>query len=95
MYADRVRTAVGALAVNMGGLDALVFTAGVGENSPGIRAAVCARLAFLGIDLDRESNERTQLDADIATTTSAVRVLVIHAREDLVVARAVREVIAS
>ena len=78
------------MAASLGGLDALVFTAGVGEHSSGVRAAVCARLAFLGVELDSELNEHSASDDDIASPESAVRVLVIAAREDLVIARAVR-----
>jgi acetate kinase len=78
------------MAASLGGLDALVFTAGVGEHSPGVRAAVCARLAFLSVELDADLNERSVPDRDVASSESAVRVLVIAAREELVVARAVR-----
>ena len=55
IYADRVRETVGALATTLGGIDALVFTAGVGENSASLRAAVCERLEFLGLRLDRRA----------------------------------------
>ena len=74
----------------LGGLDAIAFTAGVGEHSPAVRSAVCARLGFLGVTLDPDLNARSTPDADIATPGSEVRVLVIAAREELVAARAVR-----
>ena len=90
VYTHRVAGAVAAMAASLGGLDALVFTAGVGEHSAGVRAAVCARLGFLGVELDEVQNERGALDADVAAGESAVRVLVIAAREELVVARATR-----
>ena len=86
----RIAGAVGAMAASSGGLDALVFTAGVGEHSPGVRAAVCTRLAFLSVELERDLNEQSAPDGDVASSESAVRVLVIAAREELVVARAVR-----
>lgn len=90
VYTHRIAGAVAAMAASLGGLDALAFTAGVGEHSPGVRAAVCARLAFLSVELDADLNERSVLDRDVASSKSAVRVLVIAAREELVVARAVR-----
>ena len=78
------------MAASLGGLDALVFTAGVGEHSAGVRAAVCARLAFLQVELDARRNARSAPDTDIASAESTVRVLVIAAREELVIARGVR-----
>ncbi len=93
VYTHRIAGAVAAMSVALGGLDALVFTAGVGEHSPQVRTDVCARLGFLGIELDRELNERSTPDADIATSGSKARILVIAAREELVVARAVRQLV--
>jgi len=81
------------MAVALGGLDALVFTAGVGENSPSIRERVCARLGFLGVRLDAEANAAARPDADVATSDSPVRIVVLRAREDLVAARAARELL--
>ena len=89
VYTYRIATAVGAAAVALDGIDALVFTAGVGENSAPVRAAVCERLGHLGIELDRGANESLDGEGDIDEPGS-VRVLVVHAREDVVVARAVR-----
>src|SRR5438105_1375106 len=76
--------------VALGGLDALVFTAGVGEGSAHVRAEVCSRLGFLGVELDDATNAAAVQDADIATPASAVRVAVVRAREDFVAARAAR-----
>jgi acetate kinase len=90
VYTYRIATAVAAMAAAAGGLDALVFTAGVGEHSVRVRADVCERLGFLGVELDPELNTRSTPDSDLATSESAVRVLVVAAREELVVARAVR-----
>ncbi len=90
VYTHRIAGAVSAMAASLGGLDALVFTAGVGEHSASVREAVCARLRFLGVKLDDARNEHESADVDIASGESAVRVLVIAAREELVVARAVR-----
>jgi acetate kinase len=90
VYAYRIACAVGGLAVALEGLDALVFTAGVGENSAGVRAAVCGRLGFLGVELDQVANASARPDADIAAPGSLVRVVLLRAREDLVAARAAR-----
>ena len=93
VYTYRIAAAVGAMATSLGGLDALVFTAGVGEGSAAVRSEVCARLRFLGVELDDEANAAAHPDAEIAAAESPVRVVVLRAREDLVVARAVRELL--
>jgi acetate kinase len=90
VYTHRIAATVAAMASALGGLDALVFTAGVGENVSAVRAEVCRRLAFLEIELDTAANESAIPDAEIAAPASAVRVAVIQAREEVVVARAVR-----
>jgi acetate kinase len=87
IYCYRLRKYVGAYAAAMGGLDVLVFTAGVGENSPDIRAKVCEGLGFLGIALDEEANTKARgVNAEIAATGSRVRVLVITTDEERVIA---------
>jgi acetate kinase len=95
VYARSVRSTIGSLAVTLGGVDALVFTAGVGENSATLRAAVCDGLQCLGIQLDHERNSACQLDADIAADCSAARILVIHTREELMIAREAQRVATS
>ncbi len=87
VYAYRVKTTVGALAAALGGLDALVFTGGIGENSTWLRSEVCKGLQFLGVHLDADRNAGCRPDADVATADSPARVLVIHTREDLMIAR--------
>ncbi len=80
---------VGAFAAVMGGLDAVVFTAGVGENSATIRARAMAPLAFLGVQLDEDKNRAArggERELDIATPASRVRVLVVPTNEELVIA---------
>jgi acetate kinase len=79
----RIRQAIGALAVTLGGLDALVFTGGVGENAHEVRAAACDGLECLGVLLDRDANVARRPDADIARAESRARIFVIAAREDL------------
>lgn len=85
MFADRVRSTIGSLVVTLGGADALVFTAGIGENSAMLRAKICQGLQCLGIDLDRPRNQHHALD--IAAEGSSIRVLRIEAREELAIAR--------
>jgi acetate kinase len=83
VYTNRVRQAIGALTVTMGGIDALVFTAGVGEHAVEIRERVCAGLECLGLELDTGANSACQPDKDIALRTSRARILVIATREDI------------
>ncbi len=90
VYVHRIAGAVASLAASLRGLDALVFTAGVGERSPEIRERVCARLGFLGVQLDPETNASAQPDARLSAPGAAVEVHAIAAREELVVAREVR-----
>jgi acetate kinase len=93
IYAARVRSSIGALAATLGGLDALVFAGGIGENSATLRASACEGLGFLGVRLDRSKNEAHPRDADIAEPDSPSRVLVIHTLEELMIAREVRRLI--
>jgi acetate kinase len=95
VYVHRLRAAIAAMAASLGGLDALVFTGGVGENAPTVRAAAVAGLGFLGLALDAKRNHRAvggaaAPDADITATGSTARTLVVAAREDLEIARGVR-----
>ncbi len=85
-----IRHWVGAFMLELGGLDALVFTAGIGENGPDIRAAVCANLESFGIQLDPAKNAACQAtEADLGSSGSPVKILVIPANEELVLAREV------
>ena len=95
VFSYRVAGAVAAMSVAAGGLDALAFTAGIGEGSPVVRERVCTHLSFLGADLDAERNSSAVPDCDIATGESPVRILVVRAREELVAARAVRRHLAT
>ena len=87
VYAYRVKKYIGAFAAAMGGLDVLVFTAGVGENDPEMRAAICDGLAFLGIELDPAINAATRrAEKDISAPHSTVRVLVMPTDEEGLIA---------
>jgi acetate kinase len=95
IYVHRVRQAIGALTATLGGIDALVFTAGVGENAPEIRMASCQGLEYLGIALDPDGNARCRPDADVTGRAARARTLVIAAREDLAMLTDVVRVIAA
>jgi acetate kinase len=83
------------MAAAMNGLDALVFTGGVGENSASVRAEAAGRLSFLGVDIDATKNSAMKGDGDVSARQAQVRTLVVHAREDVEVARDVRRLFAS
>ena len=87
VYVHRLRSEIGAMLASLGGLDALVFTAGVGENSPLVRAQAVEALAFLGLKLDAAKNAQSPPDTDISAPDSAVRVLVVHTEEEWEIAR--------
>jgi acetate kinase len=87
VYVYRLVSEIGAMTASLGGLDALVFTAGIGENCAPLREAVCRRVAFLGIELDLAKNASPRMDSDIAAPNSPVRVVVLHAEEDWEIAR--------
>jgi acetate kinase len=89
VFVHRLAVTVGGMLPSLGGLDALVFTGGIGEHSPVIRPRAAARLAYLGLSLDAHANAAVAEDADIAAPNSRVRVLVLTAREDLAVLDAV------
>jgi acetate kinase len=87
MFAHRVRKTVGAMTATLGGVDALVFTAGVGENSADMRERICRGLDCLGLELDGGANARCRPDADVAAAGSRGRILVIATREDVMIVR--------
>ena len=86
IYVHRLQAGIGAMVAVLGGIDALVFSAGVGENSREVRAATCSQLEFLGLKLDRATNAQPSPDEDVATVDSRVRILVIRAQEDWAIA---------
>lgn len=87
MYAYRVRAMLGSLAVTMGGVEALVFTGGIGENACRLRRDICRGLECLGLNLDESANQRAVPDCDVSREGSAGRILVVKSREDLLLAR--------
>jgi acetate kinase len=93
VYSYRIAQAVAAMTATLGGLDALVFTAGVGEHSARVRTQVCGRLTHLGVVLDEAANAALAGEGAVESPTSAVHIRIVRAREDVVVARAVRELL--
>jgi len=88
IFVHRLQAGIGSMVAALGGLDALVFTAGIGENSPEVRQAACANFGFLGLQIDAAKNASAHPDQDISRPTSSVRVLVVRAEEDWAIARA-------
>jgi acetate kinase len=86
MFVHHLQSAVGAMIAVLGGIDALIFTAGIGENSPEVRAAACASFGFLGLKLDGAKSAQSPADQEISLSDSAVRVLIIRAQEDWAIA---------
>ncbi len=90
VYLHRLCAGIAAMAAALGGLDVLTFTGGVGERAAAVRARAVARLGFLGLALDEQRNRDARGDVDITDAGVDVRTLVIHAREDLEIARQAR-----
>jgi acetate kinase len=88
MFVHRLQTGIGEMAAALGGLDVLIFTGGIGENSPEVRAATAAKLGFLGIQLDMNKNAISPADEDISSSQAPVRTLIIRAQEDFAIAQA-------
>ncbi len=90
VYVHRLRAGIAAMVAALGGLDALVFTGGVGERAPAIRTRTVAGLGFLGLALDERHNSSASFDAEITGAGAEARALVVRAREDLEIARQAR-----
>jgi len=86
---------IGSYAVAMNGVDAITFTAGIGENSPETRAAICRNLGCLGLYLDAEKNNALSVEADISTDDSPSRIFVIPTNEELVIARDTLDIVSA
>ena len=88
-YIHHLCRQIGAMVASLQGLDVLVFTAGVGENSAIVRQEACQRLGYLGVEIDPEKNQNSPKNEDIATSESSVRVFVLHTDEDRAIAQTV------
>jgi acetate kinase len=94
VFTHAIRRYVGALAVSLEGrMDALVFTAGIGENSPDTRERVCRGLEVLGIHLDREKNQVRGEETVLSKPDSPVKVLLIPTNEELMIARETADIV--
>jgi acetate kinase len=90
VYLHRLRALIAAMAAAMEGLDALVFTGGVGERASEIRRGATTGLRFLGVEVDADADADAVPDAEVSPSGASVRTLVLAAREDLEIAREVR-----
>ena len=95
VFNHRLASLAGQMITSMGGLDLVVFTGGIGEHQPGVRAELARSLSFLGVELDDESNRAAQGDALISATSSRVPVVVVTAREDVQIVREVLGVVSA
>ena len=94
MYEHRIIKYVGAYAAEMGGVDIIVFTGGVGENQVGVRENVCAPLKFMGVELDNALNATVHgTETVISTPASKVKVVVVPTDEELTIARDTRDIV--
>ncbi len=87
IFTHRLRSSIGAMMASLGGLDALVFAGGIGENAAEVRTAACQAFGFLGLELDEQKNTQSPADTDIATVNSQVRVLIVQTQEDWAIAQ--------
>jgi acetate kinase len=95
VYVHALRRSIAAMTASAGGLDVLVFTGGVGEHSPQVRAETCGGLAHLGVELEPSDNDAAQGDADITAAAASVRTVVVTAAEDAEIARQVEALLAA
>lgn len=94
LFCYRIRKYIGAYSAAMGGLDAVIFTGGIGENSSSVRARVCEGLGFLGISIDKEKNKTLKGPADISDAAASVRVYLVPTNEERMIARETVELLA-
>ncbi len=93
IFEHDVRQFIGSYSAVLGGVDAIIFTAGVGENSAEMREAICKNLDYLGVDLDREKNKVRSEEVDVSKPNARCRVLVIPTNEELMIALETHELI--
>ena len=94
VYIHRLRAGIAAMAASLGGMDALVFTGGIGENAAPIRSKAVAGLRFLGPAMEESANANVGTeDADVTSVDATAHVLVVHSREDIQIARGVKQVL--
>ncbi len=94
IFVHRLQSGIGAMIAVLGGIDALVFTAGIGEHSAEVRAAACASFGYAGLQIDATKNTSATPDAEISAGGSKIRVFVIRAQEDWAIARQCYDILA-
>jgi acetate kinase len=95
IFCYRIKKYIGAYAAAMGGLDAIVFTGGIGENAYNVRARICAGMEFLGLELDEEKNRSMKGPADISKPSGRARILLVPTNEERMIARETAQVVGS
>ena len=97
MLCHQLTKYVGGFAAAMGGIDAIVFTGGIGENNPQYRDRVCDKLAFMGVKIDYDVNNKLKrgLEGEISTPDSSVKVFVVCTNEELMIAKDTKEIVES
>jgi acetate kinase len=93
VFSYRLKKYIGGYIAALGGLDALVFTGGIGENSPDVRKAACEQMEYLGIEIDRSSNTSKEKEKLISPPKGRVSVFVIPTNEELMIAVQAKEVV--
>lgn len=93
VFAHDVKKYIGAYAAVLDGVDAIIFTAGLGENSASMREHICVGLGYLGVQMDTEKNNVRGVEVDVARTDSPVRVLIIPTNEELMIAMDTEEIV--
>jgi acetate kinase len=94
VFTHRLAAGIAAMTASAGGIDVLAFTGGVGEHSPTVRRRAADRLGFLGVGIDPAANDVAAGDAELTSAGAAVRTVVVATREDLQIAREVRDLLA-
>jgi len=93
IFCYRIKKYIGAYAAAMGGLDAVVFTGGIGENDAAVRAAVCDKMEVVGIQLDKVKNETLKGPADISTSAGRAHIFLVPTNEERMIARETVQVV--
>ena len=88
-----VKKFIGAYSTAMGGVDAIVFTAGIGENSCDLRASICEGLEYMGVKMDAEKNKVRGKETDVSAADSKVKIFVIPTNEELMIAKDTEEIV--
>jgi acetate kinase len=94
VFVKAIRNYIGAFLVELGGVDVVTFSGGIGENGASTREAVCKGLGFIGIELDAARNSAARNEAKISADSSKVPIYIVPADEERIVARASAEVVA-